>query len=172
MKKIGLIVNPIAGMGGSVGLKGTDGNLYKKALELGAKAVAPIKVRQFLESLTTNKELKLYIAPNKMGADYIESAEFEIEVIGNIKEVSSADDTKRITKLLIDEKVDLIIFFGGDGTARDIYDVVGLKLPVVGVPSGVKMFSSVFTINPRAAAELVNLFILERTEFEEREVLD
>ncbi|MFW9819328.1 MAG: ATP-NAD kinase family protein, partial [Candidatus Thorarchaeota archaeon] len=64
------------------------------------------------------------------------------------------------------------IFCGGDGTARDIFDSVDLEKPVVALPAGVKMFSSVFAINPRAAAEIVDKFIDEEIETQEKEVLD
>jgi predicted polyphosphate/ATP-dependent NAD kinase len=172
MINIGLIVNPIAGLGGSVGLKGSDGDLYKKAIQLGADYVAPKRVVEFLENIQNKEKIKFFVAPGRMGADYIDSKSFNFEIIGNIKDTTSAEDTKQIAKLLIQEKVDLLLFFGGDGTARDIYDAVGLDIPVIGVPTGVKMFSSVFTINPRSAAELIDLFIVDQTEFEEREVLD
>ncbi|MFW9950088.1 MAG: ATP-NAD kinase family protein [Candidatus Thorarchaeota archaeon] len=172
MIKIGLIVNPIAGMGGSVGLKGTDGDLYKKALELGADYVAPSRMKAFLENLQSKEKIKFLVAPGAMGADYFDGKTFNFKIIGEIRSSTSAIDTKRVAKLFIEENVELILFFGGDGTARDIYDAIGLDIPVIGVPTGVKMFSSVFTINPRAAAELIDLFVSEQTEFEEREVLD
>ncbi|NHJ25195.1 MAG: ATP-NAD kinase [Candidatus Lokiarchaeota archaeon] len=172
MINIGLIVNPIAGMGGSVGLKGTDGDLYKKAIELGADYVAPKRVQVFLESIQNKKRIKFYVAPGRMGAYYLDSRLFNSKIIGKITDLTSAEDTKQIAKLMIEETIDLLLFFGGDGTARDVYDAVGLETPVIGVPTGVKMFSSVFTINPRAAAELIDLFIVDQIEFEEREVLD
>ena len=46
--KIGFVVNPIAGMGGKVGLKGTDGVL-EKALKLGAKPIAVKKTEETLK---------------------------------------------------------------------------------------------------------------------------
>lgn len=70
------------------------------------------------------------------------------------------------------QNIELLIFCGGDGTARDIHDTIGLSIPVVAIPSGVKMFSSVFAINPRAAAEIVDKFIKETVEIQENEVLD
>ena len=69
-KKIGLIVNPIAGMGGSVGLKGTDGNIYKKALKMGAEPIAPNRVNQLLSFIKNIDKIKLIVAPGNMGADF------------------------------------------------------------------------------------------------------
>ena len=172
MINIGLIVNPIAGMGGSVGLKGTDGDLYKKAIELGADYVAPKRVIEFLKNIQNKEQIEFFVAPGRMGADYLDSRLFSFKIVGNISDLTSAEDTKQIASLMVKENIDLIAFFGGDGTARDIYDAIGLDIPVIGVPTGVKMFSSVFTINPRAAAELIDLFIVDEIEFEEREVLD
>jgi predicted polyphosphate/ATP-dependent NAD kinase len=172
MINIGLIVNPIAGMGGSVGLKGTDGDLFKKAIELGADYVAPKRVNDFLKNIENKDKVKFFVAPGKMGGAYFDTNDFDYKIIGEIKDYTTANDTKHIANLLTNEKVDIILFFGGDGTARDIYDAISLNQPVVGVPTGVKMFSSVFTINPKAAAELIDQFILEKVEFEEREVLD
>lgn len=168
-KKIGLIINPVAGMGGSVGLKGTDGQIYKDALRLGAKPVTQKRVTQFLSHLKEN--FSLLVAPGKMGADIVKNSGLEFEVIGDIGEETSAEDTKRIAKMMLEANVELLIFCGGDGTARDIYDAIELKIPVIAIPSGVKMFSSVFALNPRSAAEMLDAFI-NGTDTLEKEVLD
>ena len=166
--KIGLIVNPIAGMGGSVGLKGTDGEAYRKALELGAKPVTPQRIEDTL-SLIKRRDVMFLVAPGKMGENHIKKFGFDYEVIGKIGEETTADDTKRIAKKMLKEGIDLLIFVGGDGTARDIADAVDLEIPVVAIPSGVKMFSSVFALSPRAAARMIDEF---NGECEEKEVLD
>jgi len=66
-RKIGLIVNPVAGMGGSVGLKGTDGEMYNKAKELGARPVTPKRMRDVLSHIRNNERITLFVAPGKMG---------------------------------------------------------------------------------------------------------
>jgi len=71
MKKFGFIVNPVAGLGGSVGLKGTDGDLHKKALELGAISVTPSLIKQFLDAIQTKEEIFILTAPGIMGEDYL-----------------------------------------------------------------------------------------------------
>jgi len=168
MKKIGLIVNPIAGMGGSVGLKGTDGEIYKKAIELGAKPTTPQRIEETL-SLIKRKDVYFMVAPGKMGEDYIRKFDFKYEIVSKIGEETNADDTKRIIREMVEKGLDLLIFVAGDGTARDIYDELGLKIPVVGIPSGVKMFSPVFALSPSAAAEIINT---AGNQFIEKEVLD
>ncbi len=179
-KKIGLIVNPVAGMGGSVGLKGTDGKMYKKALELGAEPVTPKRTMDLLKTLFNETgtahaksagEIGLLVAPGRMGERYVDEIDLPFTVIGEIKSETSAEDTVRIAEQMMERGADLLIFVGGDGTARDIYDAIGTKLPVVGVPSGVKVFSSAFALSARAAAEMVEAF-LEGTDFTEEEVLD
>jgi predicted polyphosphate/ATP-dependent NAD kinase len=170
-RKIGLIVNPISGMGGSVGLKGTDGEIYKKAIDLGAKPITPKRVKVLISHIESKDSILFIAAPGKMGADILKDTEFNFKTIGEIDEITTADDTKRIAKQMLDSQIELLIFCGGDGTARDIYDAVRLKIPVIAVPSGVKMFSSAFTLNPKAAAEMIEQFI-EGSEFEEKEVLD
>ncbi|MFX1313871.1 MAG: ATP-NAD kinase family protein, partial [Promethearchaeota archaeon] len=172
MKRIGLIINPIAGMGGSVGLKGTDGQIYKKALKLGAKPSTPLRIRELLSHINNKNEIFMLVAPGKMGADIVEGRGIKFKVIGEIGKETSAEDTKKIAIQMFRENIDLLIFCGGDGTARDIYDAIGLDIPVIAIPAGVKMFSSVFALNPRAAAELIDKFIEGTVETQEKEVLD
>lgn len=171
MRKIGLIVNPIAGMGGSVGLKGTDGGIYKEAIELGAEPITPSRIKTFLSSINKKEDLMFLVAPEQMGENYIKEFDFQFEVVGKIGEKTTANDTKKLAQKMLEEQIEILIFCGGDGTARDIYDVVDLKIPVIGIPSGVKMFSSIFAINPRAASTILQKF-LEGTELQENEVLD
>ncbi|MEA1896608.1 MAG: ATP-NAD kinase family protein, partial [Bacteroidota bacterium] len=168
MKKIGLIVNPIAGMGGSVGLKGTDGEAYKKALKLGAKPTTPQRIRETL-ALVNRKDLYFMVAPGKMGEDFIKKFDFKYEVVSKIGKETNATDTKRIVGEMLEKGIELLIFVGGDGTARDVYDVLGLTIPVVGIPSGVKIFSPVFALSPSSAAEIINT---AENRFLEKEVLD
>lgn len=168
MLKVGLIVNPISGMGGSVGLKGTDGNAYKRAMELGAKQVTPQRAEAAL-SLIKRNDIYLFVAPGKMGEDYIKKFNFKYKVVGKIDKKTTAEDTKRTAKEMMEEAIDLLVFVGGDGTARDIYDAIGISVPVVAIPSGVKMFSSVFALSPYAAAEMIDSYA---KEFIEKEVLD
>jgi predicted polyphosphate/ATP-dependent NAD kinase len=172
IKKIGLIINPIAGMGGSVGLKGTDGDIYKKAIEMGATPITPIRASELLSTMKNKHKIILLVAPGKMGANIVKELGIKFKIIGEIGKQTTKEDTKRIAKQMVRESIDLLIFCGGDGTARDIFDSVGLEMPVVALPAGVKMFSSVFAINPRAAAEIVDKFVDEEIETQEKEVLD
>jgi len=172
MKSIlGLIVNPVAGMGGSVGLKGTDGEMYKKALALGAKPVTPGKTKDFLAHVKNKDRVTLLVAPGRMGERYVKAFDMPFTVIGAVGEEPSAADTKRIASEMVSSGVELLIFVGGDGTARDIYDVIDSRVPVVAVPAGVKIFSSVFAVSARAAAAIVDTF-LEGAGVTEEEVLD
>ena len=171
MKKVGLIVNPIAGMGGSVGLKGTDGEMRHVAVKLGARPVAPARTKEFLSRLKHPERLTLLVAPGSMGQMYIEDVDITATVVGGVTAETTAEDTKRIAKEMLSRGMDLLAFVGGDGTARNVHDALALNCPVVGIPSGVKVYSSVFALNPRAAASLVDTF-LDGTELDEEEVLD
>lgn len=170
-KRIGLIVNPIAGMGGSVGLKGTDGDMCDRAIKLGAKPVAPARTREFLSHISHRDDIELLVAPAAMGDDYLADIDIDATVIGSIDNVTSGEDTKRLAVQMLTEDIDLLVFVGGDGTARDICDAIGLALPVVGVPSGVKVYGSVFALSARAAAAMLDAFV-EGAEVSEEEVLD
>ncbi len=178
-KRIGLIVNPVAGMGGSVGLKGTDGEMYERALELGAEPVTPKRTRDTLAHLKHKDKIAWLAAPDRMGAAYLKSSSPDAPVtviagmssIPPIGEETSAQDTKRIARAMVDRGADLLIFIGGDGTARDIVDAIGTSVPVVGVPAGVKVFSAAFALSARAAAEMVDAFVAG-SAVTEKEVLD
>lgn len=170
-KSLGLIVNPVAGMGGSVGLKGTDGTMCQKALELGAEPVTPGKTQDLLTHIKHQDDVTLLVAPGKMGEQHIEGFNVPYVVVGEIGQETSAEDTKRIAAEMVDRFIELLIFVGGDGTARDVCDAIGSRVPVVAVPAGVKVFSSAFAVSARSAAEMVDAF-LEGTEVTEEEVLD
>jgi len=176
LKKIGFIVNPIAGMGGRVGLKGTD-NVVDKAIKLGAK---PIASKRALEALDKFRELKYnkikwYTVKGLMGEEILKKTGFKnIEIIYIPKNLdnTSAQDTKKACRKMLELKVDLILFCGGDGTARDIYEVIDKKLPMLGIPSGVKMHSAVFAVNPEAAARILGRYLENELRVGDVELLD
>jgi predicted polyphosphate/ATP-dependent NAD kinase len=171
MKKIGLIVNPIAGMGGTVGLKGTDAGRHLQAMKLGAKPVTPGKTEDLLTHIQKLDEIVFLAAPGKMGGRYLEQAGIKYQVVGEIGEETTAEDTICISRQMVEREAELLIFVGGDGTARDIYDAVDSHIPVIAVPAGVKIFSGVFAVNAYAAAALVDAF-LDGAQVSEEEVLD
>jgi predicted polyphosphate/ATP-dependent NAD kinase len=175
--KIGLIVNPIAGMGGKVGLKGTDG-VAQEAIARGAKPVAPKRAVEFLQKLKENAErikIELTTCPGVMGENEAETANLFAKILPmTIESETTAKDTRTAVRLLIVADVDLIVFVGGDGTARDIFDAIQTsgKLPVLGVPAGVKMYSGVFAVNVNDAVEVALAFAQKRAETAELEVMD
>jgi len=97
-RTIGLIVNPVAGMGGSVVLKGTDGEMYKKALELGAKPVTSERTKDILSHIRHKDRIALFVAPGKMGERHFEGTDMPYKVIGKVGGDTSAEDTKRISE--------------------------------------------------------------------------
>lgn len=171
---VGFLVNPIAGMGGSVGLKGTDGDLYVEAVRRGSKPVAPHRALRFLKKLKERlDELTFVVPPKNMGWEYVKEFFKSVKVLDiDVGERTSRSDTLRSCELMIKEGVDLVVFVGGDGTARDVFDVVGMSTPMLGVPSGVKMYSGVFALSPEAAAEITASYVNGTARIELGEVAD
>jgi predicted polyphosphate/ATP-dependent NAD kinase len=179
---LGLIINPISGMGGSVGLKGTDGkDILNKAIELGAKPNALNRTKELLQELESIKsKLKFITCPGIMGESALKDLNFEYECIihpdfSNIKDI--LDTTSEHTKIAAEilkkiKEVSLILFVGGDGTARDIFNSVGKDKPSLGIPAGVKIYSSVFSLNPKNASSLIMQFLWDEIPLKESEVLD
>jgi predicted polyphosphate/ATP-dependent NAD kinase len=172
--KVGFLVNPIAGMGGAVGLKGTDGRkTLREAMERGAKSVSPERGLRFLEEVQRrDKRIEFLIAPGSMGVNIASQLKLQHESIGRIGRTTTSEDSVGIARLMKRKKVDLIVFCGGDGTARDVLKSVGRATPVLGVPAGVKIYSSVFAINPLAAAESTVAFLNGQTSKRLGEVVD
>jgi predicted polyphosphate/ATP-dependent NAD kinase len=173
-KTIGFIINPVAGMGGAVGLKGTDGNkILNKAIALGAKPIASAKAEIFLSNLSTAKDhIKFLVGAGEMGEFRVKKLGFNCKVLGQAKIQTSPKDTQIIAHQMQESQVDLLIFCGGDGTARDILKAVTLSVPVLGVPTGVKMHSAVFAITPQAAARVALRFLFASLPLREAEVMD
>jgi predicted polyphosphate/ATP-dependent NAD kinase len=174
VKIVGFIINPIAGMGGATGLKGTDGKtILEKAVSLGAKPIAAIRAKAFLTELAPFKHsLCLLVGAGDMGEIEVKKQGFNYTAVGERCSQTSSADTKNIVQIMVESNVDLLVFCGGDGTARDVLEVVGTKLPVLGVPTGVKMHSAIFAINPKAAACVVFNFLRGDLPVREAEVMD
>jgi len=174
-RKLGLIVNPVAGLGGRVGLKGSDGEeIQRRARALGAKPVAPARAVEALKQLFTIRDkIEIITYPYEMGEEEARECDFEPTVIGSItRGRTTADDTKNAAGEMLKLQVDLILFVGGDGTARDIYEAAGLEVPALGIPAGVKIHSGVYAINPKKAGELAVKFLREGASLREAEVMD
>ena len=174
MKSIGFIVNPIAGMGGAVGLKGTDGKtILDKALSLGAKPIASQRAETFLVELVQVKEsLRLIVGAGNMGEVEAQKSGFTFDVKGETKKETTSEDTQNTAKSIVESGVDLLVFCGGDGTTRDILKAVDLHVPVLGVPTGVKMHSAIFAVTPQAAARVAVNYLWAGLPLREAEVMD
>lgn len=175
-KKLGFLVNPIAGMGGRVGLKGTDGRgILEKAIALGAQPWARERAKEALKPLLSLKDkIELVSYPSPMGEDIARDCGFLPKVIrADLGDVTTANDTAHAAGAMLKKRVDLLLFAGGDGTARDICGAVGTSLVCLGIPAGVKIHSGVFASYPVRAGELAALFLqksVQRTV--EAEVMD
>jgi len=170
MKRIGFLINPIAGMGGAVGLKGTDG-MVEEARRRGARPLAKNRARITLALLAHDKNLEFVTCSGAMGEDTLKETGIRgYQVLYLFDGDSSAQDTLQASQMFLKAGVDLILFCGGDGTARDILDAVGRDVPVLGIPAGVKMYSAVFAIEPATAAELVMGY--DRELLRDSEVMD
>ncbi|TFF86424.1 ATP-NAD kinase [Candidatus Thorarchaeota archaeon] len=179
---MGFLVNPIAGMGGRVGLKGTDG-VVEEARNRGAKPVAPRRAKEFLQALKSSIlsnerfNVEIYTCPEPMGDSIMEELGMDHTVVEvDVPDETTAEDTRVCVKALYDAGVRLLAFVGGDGTARDILDSVNQNsledLVVLGVPSGVKMYSGIFVVNPKDAAEVVRLSLEGSAQPSEFEIMD
>ena len=174
MKKLGLIINPVAGLGGSVGLKGSDG-MVEEALARGAVPQAERRAEVALQELLgIQKTITVYTGPGAMGGDLAARMGFACVVQGGPNEENTtAEDTRALSRWLQEQGVDLILFAGGDGTARDICTTAGETAVFLGVPAGVKIHSPVYARSPATAGRLAALYLQEQvTDVIEDEVLD
>ncbi|OUS31904.1 ATP-NAD kinase [Gammaproteobacteria bacterium 45_16_T64] len=169
--RVGLIVNPLAGIGGAVGLKGSDGSdIVREALARGAKPRASERTLATLERLADiSDHLEFFCFPGVMGEDVCRLANIEPVVVGELTvgkdgsdrgaTYTSAHDTESAAKALRDLNVDIIVFAGGDGTARNIYHAIGSSVPVLGIPAGVKIHSGVYAVNGDGAANILKMLV-------------
>jgi predicted polyphosphate/ATP-dependent NAD kinase len=178
-QRIGFVVNPIAGIGGRVGLKGSDG-VVELALSRGATPRAGLRALEMLRAL--RDRLTRHPSPpailwltcaGEMGEDVLREAGFEaIEVVDRPGGSPAAADTRRAVRAFLEAGAALVVFCGGDGTARDVCSVTGRETPILGIPAGVKMYSSVFGIGPARTAEILLGHLEERFGLADAEVLD
>lgn len=172
MRRIGFLINPIAGMGGRVGLKGTDGKV-EEARALGAEPHAPERARRALDALhNAGESVELFTWGDPMGKSVAEEFDIPVHVLGRPDaEETDVTDTEEAVAAMVEADVEVILFVGGDGTAVDITEILdqlGADVPILGVPAGVKIYSSTFAVSPEDAGHVVATF--ERTEG--REVAD
>lgn len=171
--RVGFVVNPIAGMGGSVGLKGTDGDdILKQAEKRGAMRLSPERARRALAGFGLRKaHVDFLTCSGDMGKSELDSVGIPAEIVFEPGPVTTRQDTARAVAEFMKRDVKLILFAGGDGTARDILEIVGQKVPIVGIPTGVKMHSAVFAYTPEDVADLV-LTYTDGTSTKDADVMD
>jgi predicted polyphosphate/ATP-dependent NAD kinase len=155
--RIGLIINPVAGIGGSTALKGSDGAaVQREAQARGGEGRAASRTLRALNRLgDVAGRFRLVAWPGAMGADAAQASGLPFDTVGQLTGAATqAEDTRRAAAELA-ACCDLLLFAGGDGTARDICAEIDGRLPVLGVPAGVKMHSGVFAVSPEAAGDLL-----------------
>lgn len=174
--KLGLLINPFAGIGGSVALKGSDGEAIRdEALKRGAQQLAASRAEQALSAISRDvaERIELVTASGDMGEFSANACGFHPKVLIDIAQPSSASDTQRVVKLFEQEAVDTILFAGGDGTARDVFAALDRDIPVLGIPAGCKIHSGVYAVTPKAAGYVIEQLISgELLSLKEASVMD
>lgn len=174
--KLGLVVNPFAGIGGALALKGSDGkDIREKALAMGAEKKANQKTAVALsELLELQANIHIYTAAGEMGELVAKQSGFNTSVVYTAQhEQTESVDTENAVKALVDFGVDMLLFAGGDGTARNVCAVIPEHLPALGVPAGCKIHSGVYAITPRAAGRVVQMLASgELVSLDDAEVMD
>ncbi len=184
VSRVGLIINPIAGMGGRVALKGTDG-VVEEAIKRGARPIAEELARLFLHELSHYGEtwrVEFITGSDGLGEDVLRDFNFPYDVVRHRKvgyrEIlgvripdTTGEDTEELAARMAGT-VDILVFAGGDGTARDVFKAVKRRIPILGIPTGVKMFSGVFAASPENAAKLLVEFLHGDARLVERDVMD
>ena len=179
--KIGFIVNPYAGIGGPLGMKGSDGEWIRDlSSQKGVERICLKKARQFLRDLSQaflpkQRAFSFLTCDGEMGAHLLDEAGFRNYTLCYRTKTphSTFEDTQRAAQAMIQEGVSCLVFAGGDGTARNIYTAVGQNLPIIAIPGGVKMHSAVFAQTPMAAANMLEQFLRsEVKDFDLADVMD
>ncbi len=173
-RSLGIIVNPVAGMGGAVGLKGTDGaDALAEAFRRGAKPCARDRARAFVSGLSALRAAVTFVTcRGAMGEDALPDGGYRTMVLGIGGGETGAGETREAARAMEAMGVQLIAFCGGDGTARDVMDAVGERVPALGIPAGVKMHSGVFAATPEAAAGIAMRFLWDELPLRRGEVAD
>lgn len=172
--KLGLIVNPWAGIGGSVALKGSDG-VAEEALARGAVPLAQQRAKAALtELLPFKNQLQIFTVAGAMGEAIALELGFAVTVLcQSATEPSTAADTEDAAQCISAAGVDLLLFAGGDGTARNICASVNPQTTVLGIPAGCKIHSGVYAITPAAAGKVVAQMIQGKlVSVQEAQVMD
>ncbi|GGW95062.1 ATP-NAD kinase family protein [Alteromonas halophila] len=159
--RLGLIVNPFAGIGGALALKGSDGaDIREKALAMGAEKQANQKMARALASLqSVSAPFHIYTASGDMGSSVCAQLALPYTEVYQTSGQTEATHTQAAASAMLEEGVDLLLFAGGDGTARNLCEVVAEQVPVLGVPAGCKIHSGVYAVTPSAAGEVLAMMI-------------
>ena len=160
--RLGLIVNPWAGVGGPAALKGSDGEaVVAEALARGVKPLASARAVEFIQALgDVHDQLEWITCPDEMGQRACLESGIKPAIVDGVglATKTTAQDTLEAARRLRGQ-VDLLVFVGGDGTARDLFSAVGTAQLCLGVPAGVKMHSAVYGVTPAASAEVVRKIV-------------
>jgi len=182
MVRVGILANPDAGLGGRLGLKGSDGQA-ELARSKGAEDRSGPRLESMLRHFSRihrgeSSQIEWITSSGRMGTEWI-PVDLEIGVISEVHQSpgeTSASDTQDAVARLLEAGIDLLVYSGGDGTTRDIVAPLSgsetPELPVIGVPSGVKMHSGCFASSPKAAAEVLSAWIHGDLLVSSTEVLD
>jgi predicted polyphosphate/ATP-dependent NAD kinase len=179
MPRLGFVINPIAGMGGRVGLKGTDG-VVAQARKRGAEPIANARALETLRALARRRAdapaapmIEWLTADRDMGNDALRATGFDAaEIVHRPAAEPSARDTLAAVEEFLARQVDLVLFCGGDGTARDICALTGETTPVLGIPAGVKMYSGVFGVTPARTAEILWRWLMHEIGLARVDIVD
>ena len=174
--KIGLIVNPISGFGGPLGLKGSDSdNIWDHVTDIYN---LPSLQRTYdtlnnIDPKISNKII-FYTGSELLGEYLLKQFDFKFKIVYTSNtQRTSRNDTYELLNEFKTQNVDLIVFAGGDGTSSDLIKIIDTDIPVVGIPVGVKMYSSIFPLSPIYSSKIISEFCsYQELKFILREVSD